>query len=75
MCVESSPQARTREPAYAHLQGDDVLDPAVVNGKRVAFHVLDTSGSVGCDVTIVDPTCPASLGKSEYDMFRDTEQA
>jgi hypothetical protein len=37
--VERSAQASTREPALAHLQGDAVLDPALVNGKRVDFHV------------------------------------
>jgi hypothetical protein len=40
-----------------------------VNGKRVDFHVFDTSGSVGCDLTIVDPTCPSYLGKSESVLF------
>jgi hypothetical protein len=51
-CVERSAQASTREQADAHLQGDAVLDPALVNRKRVDFHVFDVSGSVGCDVTI-----------------------
>jgi hypothetical protein len=37
--------------------------------------VLDTSGSVGCDVTIVNPTCPSHLWKSESDLFREAEQA
>jgi hypothetical protein len=37
--------------------------------------VFDTSGSVGCDVTIVDPTCPAYSGKSESVLFREAEQA
>jgi hypothetical protein len=74
-CVERSAQASTKEPADAHLQGDAVLDPALVNGKRVDFHVFDTSGSVGCDVTIVDPTCPTYLGKSESALFRDAEKA
>jgi hypothetical protein len=46
-----------------------------VNGKRVDFHAFNTSGSVGCDVTIVDPTCPSYLGKSESVMFREAEQA
>jgi hypothetical protein len=46
-----------------------------VNGKCVDFHVFDTSGSVGCDVTIVDPTCPSYLGKSESVLFLEAEQA
>jgi hypothetical protein len=46
-CVERSAQASTREPADAPLQGGAVLDPAVVNGKRVTFHVFDTSGVLG----------------------------
>jgi hypothetical protein len=36
----------------------------------VDFHVFDTSGIVGCDVTIVDPTCPSDLGKAESVLFR-----
>jgi hypothetical protein len=51
------------------------LDPALENGKRVDFHMFDTSGSVGCDVTVVDPTCPSYLGKSESVLFREDEQA
>jgi hypothetical protein len=73
--VERSAQASTREPADAHLQGDAVLDPALVNGKRVDFHVLDTSGSVGCDVTLANPTCSSYLGKSGSAWFREAEQA
>jgi hypothetical protein len=72
-CLERSAQASTREPANAQLQGDTVLNPALVNGKRV--DVLHVSGSVGCDVTIVDPTCPSYLGKSESALFRKAEQA
>jgi hypothetical protein len=41
----------------------------------VDFHVFDTSGSVGCDVTTVDPACPSYLGKSESVLFREAEQA
>jgi hypothetical protein len=37
--------------------------------------MFDTLGSVGCDVTIVDPTCPSYLGKSESDLFCEAEQA
>jgi hypothetical protein len=36
---------------------------------------LPTSGSVRCDVTIVDPTCSSYLGKSESALFREAEQA
>jgi hypothetical protein len=57
--LDVSAQASTRQPADAHLQGDAVFDPALVNGKRVDFFVLDPSGSVGFDVTVVDPTCPS----------------
>jgi hypothetical protein len=74
-CVERSAQASTRERADALLQGDAVLDPSLVNGKRVDFHVFDNSGSVGCDVTIVDSTCPSYLGKSKAVLFREAEQA
>jgi hypothetical protein len=72
--VERSAEASTREPAAAHLLGDAVLDPALVNGKRVDFHVFDTSAIFGFDVTIVDPTCPY-LWKSESVLFREAEQA
>jgi hypothetical protein len=41
----------------------------------VDFHAFATSGSVGCDVTIVDPTCPAYSGKSASVLFREAEQA
>ena len=63
-CVDRSAQASTREPADSHLQCDAVLDPALVNGNRVALHVFDTSwyGSVGRDVTIIDPTCVSLCG-------------
>jgi hypothetical protein len=69
-CVEKSAQACSRELAVAHLQGDVVWDPALVNGKRVDFRVFDTSGSVGCDVTIVDSTCPSYLGKYSSVVLR-----
>ena len=32
------------------------LDPAVVNGKPVDFHLVDVAGSTGADAMIVDPT-------------------
>jgi hypothetical protein len=41
---------------------------------RLVVHVFDTSGNVGCDDTIVDPTC-SYLGKSESVLFREAEQA
>ena len=37
--------------------------------------MFDTSGSVACDVRIVDPTEPFYLGKPEAVMFRDAELA
>ena len=39
-------------------------DPALVNGKRVDFHLVDMSGSVGADVMIVDPTTPCYARRS-----------
>jgi hypothetical protein len=57
--VEKSRPASTREPTDAALQGDDPLDPSLLNGKRVDFNVFDLSGiSVGADFMIVDPTAP-----------------
>jgi hypothetical protein len=44
-----------------------------VNGKRLDFHVFDTSGSVGCDVTILDPTCPSCLGQFEFFSFGEAQ--
>ena len=35
------------------------MDPALVNGRRVAFHVFDTAGSIGADALITDPTAPS----------------
>ena len=43
-------QASTREPADADWHGVSLLDPALVNGKRVDFHLFDMAGSVGADV-------------------------
>jgi hypothetical protein len=42
---------------------------------NVVFHVFGTSGKVGCDVNIVNPTCPSYLEKSESALFREAEQA
>ena len=50
------------------------LDPAVVNGKRVDFHVFDTSGSIARDVTVVDPTVPTYQKKDEAVLFRELEK-
>jgi hypothetical protein len=74
-CVDRSAQASTKEPCRCSLQGDAVLGIALVNGKPVDFHLFDTSGSVGCDVTIVDLICPTYLGKSESALFRDAVKA
>ena len=38
-------QIRTREPADTDLQGVSFLDPVLVNGKRVDFHMFILSGS------------------------------
>ncbi len=50
------------------------LDPALVNGKRVDFHVFDLSGSVGADNMIVDPTAPSYSGYSEAGLFAKFEK-
>ena len=52
-------QASTRQPADSDLQGASFLDPALVKGKRVDFHLVDLAGSIGADVMIVDPTAPS----------------
>jgi hypothetical protein len=72
-CVQKSGQASTREPADAHLQGDGPLDPSLMNGKRVDFHVFDLSGSIGADVMVVDPTCPTYRDMDEVELFRKFE--
>ena len=59
--VHKSGQASTREPADNDLQGASFLDPALVNGKRVDFHLVDLAGSIGADVLIVDPTAPSYI--------------
>jgi hypothetical protein len=48
VCVKRSAQASTGEPADAHLQGNAVAYPALVNGWSVESHDFYTSGSVGC---------------------------
>ena len=74
-CVHRSAQSSTREPADSDLQGVGPLDPALINGKRVDFHVFDLSGSVGADVMVFDPTCPSYEGKAESTMFELFEKA
>ena len=39
------------------------MDPALVNGKRVDFHVLDLAGSIGADVAVTDPIAPSYVQK------------
>ena len=74
-CVHKSGQASTREPADSDLQGVSFLDPAVVNGQRVDFHLFDMSGSVSADVIIVDPTAPCYVrhGLDEARLFSECE--
>ena len=45
------------------LQGVSFLDLAVVNGKRVDFHMFDLAGSIGANAMIVDPTAPSYAGR------------
>ena len=47
-CVHKSGQSSTRDPADSDLQGEVLMDPALVNGRLVDFHVLDLAGSIGC---------------------------
>ena len=49
-------QASTREPADSDLQGQAFMDPVLVNGRHVDFHVFHLAGSIGADVMITDPT-------------------
>ena len=44
-CVHKPGQASAREPADTDLQGVSFLDPVLVNGKRVDFHMFILSGS------------------------------
>ena len=46
------------KPADIDLQDVSFLDPALVNAKGVAFHLVYLAGSIGTDVIIVDPTAP-----------------
>ena len=63
MCGHKSGQAGTREPAGSDLQGEAFMDPALVNGRRVDFHVFDLGGSIGADVMITDPTVSSYVQK------------
>ena len=51
----------TREPADTDSQGVSFLDPALVNGPRLDFHLVDLAGSTSADVMIVDPTAPSCV--------------
>ena len=75
--IHKSGQASTREPADIDLQGASFLDPALVNGKRVNFHLVDLAGSIGVDVMIVDPTAPSYIrrGLDEARVISDCEVA
>ena len=76
-CVHKSGQASTREPADSDLQGEVLMVPALVNGKRVDFHVFDLAGSIGADVMITDPTAPfyVQRGWDESRLLRECERA
>ena len=76
-CVHKSGQASTREPADSDLQGVSFLDPALVNGMRVHFHLFDMAGSIRADVMIVDPTAPCHVqrGMDEASLFSECECA
>jgi hypothetical protein len=54
-------------------KGDSRLDPSLLNGKRVDFHVCDLSGSIGADVMIVDPTATAYSSLDDVQLFRKYE--
>ena len=76
-CVHKSGQSSTREPADSDLQGEVPMDPALVNGRRVDFHVFDLAGSIGADVMITDPTAPSYVerGWDESRLLRECERA
>ena len=38
------------------MQGEAFMDAALVNSRRVDFHVFDLAGSIGADVMNTDPT-------------------
>ena len=76
-CVHKPGQASTREPADRDLQGASFLDPALVNGKRVDFHLVDLAGSIGADAIIVHPTAPSYIrhGLDEVKLISDCDVA
>ena len=76
-CVHKSGQASSWGPADSDLQGVSFIDLAVVNGKRVDFHLFDLAGSIGADVLIVDPTTPcyAERGLDEATLLSKCEGA
>jgi hypothetical protein len=43
------------------------LDPSLLNGKSVHFHVFDLDSTVGADARIVDPTAPF------YDILNEAQ--
>ena len=75
--VHKSGQCSTWEPADCDLQGVSFLDPDVVNGKHVDFHLFDMAGSIGADVMIVDPTAPCYVrrGMDEASLLSECEGA
>ena len=77
VCVHKSGQASTRESADSDLQGRAFMDPALVNGKRADYHVVDLAGSTCADVIITGPTALsyAQKGWDEARMFRECERA
>ena len=76
-CIHSSGPASTREPAATNLQSVFFLDPTLINGKRVDFHMFDLAGSIGADVMLVDPTAPSCVerGSDEASFFSEWEDA
>ena len=77
-CVQKSGQASTRGPADSEiLQGVSFLDLALVNGKRVDFHLFDVAGSIGADVMIIDHATPCYVkrGIDEASLFSDCKRA
>ena len=72
--VHKSGQTSTRD---RDLQGEAFMDPALVNAKRVNFHVFDLAGSIGADVMVTDPTAPSYVerGWDESRLLRECERA
>ena len=58
---------------HTDSQGGSFLDPALVNGERVDFHVVDMAGSIGADVVFLDPTAPwyVESGLDEASLFSE----